>query len=75
MVRVSQKLRLAVLQATCNGTRQYQIANAAGLHPTIMSALLHDIRPVQANDPRVIAIGKIVGVPPEQCFTDSQGKR
>jgi hypothetical protein len=70
MLKVSQKLRLAVLQATCNGTRQYQIARAANIHPTVMSALLHDIRRVQPDDPRVIAIGKIVGIDPPDCFTD-----
>ena len=47
--------------------RQYQIANKAGLHPTVMSALRDDIRPVRPEDPRVIAIGKVVGVPAADC--------
>ena len=70
MVRVSQKLRLAVVQRCCDGMRQYQIAKAAGLHPTVMSALLHDIRPVRPEDSRVIAIGKVVGVPAADCFAE-----
>jgi hypothetical protein len=75
MVKVSQKLRLAVLQATCDGTRQYQIAKAAGLHPTVMSALLHDIRRVTPDDPRVVAIGKVVGVEAADCFSEDRDWR
>jgi hypothetical protein len=67
-VRVSQTLKLASLEARCRGFRSYQQANAAGLHPTIHSSLLNDIRPVQPNDPRVIAIGRVLGVAPEDCF-------
>jgi hypothetical protein len=73
--RVSQKLRLALLQRCCDGTRQYQIANAAGIHPTVMSALVHDIRPVRPDDARVIAIGKVLGLKPQDCFAVTDSKR
>ena len=62
-LRVSNKLRLAVLQARVNGTRQYELARQAGLHQTVFSTLVCDIRPIQPNDPRVIAIGRVLGVP------------
>jgi len=66
-VRVSGRWRWAVVQARF-GRPQYQIAKAAGLHPVVLSSLLHDARPVQPDDPRVIAVGRIVGVPPSECF-------
>jgi len=74
MVRVSQRLRLALLQARCDGRRQYEIANAAGIHPTILSSLINDIRPVHADDARVIAIGKVLGLEPADCFADDKSK-
>jgi hypothetical protein len=67
--RVSNKLRLAVLQARCNGKRQYEIAREAdNLHPVVFSSLINDSRPVRPDDPRVLAIGKVLGLAPEDCF-------
>ncbi len=66
--RVSHALRMAVLEARINGTRQHQIAKTAGLHPQVASSLLNDTRPVYEDDKRVIAIGTAVGLKPDQCF-------
>ena len=74
-VRVSSRLRLALLKARCDGRRQYQIAHDAGVHPVVLSSLVNDIRPVQPNDPRVIAIGRVVGVEPEDCFSTERDRR
>jgi hypothetical protein len=74
MTKVSHKLRLAVLEATCRGIRQYKIAQQAGVHPSVMSSLLNDIRRVQPNDPRVISIGRAVGLQPADCFTTTTDK-
>ena len=67
-IRVSQKLKLASLEARCRGFRQYQQAAGAGLHQTVFSSLVNDIRPVRPNDPRVIAIGKVLGLEAVDCF-------
>lgn len=75
MIRVSAALKLALLQARCSGQRQYQIANLAGLHPVVLSSLVHDIRRVLPDDARVIAVGKVLGLAPEQCFTDDKAGR
>ena len=71
--RVSNRLRLAVLQRRCDGQRQYEIAKQAGLHPVVASSLLNDIRPVRADDERVIALGRVVGLTPDECFETSRG--
>ena len=74
-VRVSQKLKLAILQARCDGLKAYQIAQAAGLHPQVLSSLVNDVRPVYPDDARVIAVGRVLGLTPADCFADAKSKR
>ncbi len=68
MVRVSSRLRLEMLRQRSAGVRQYAVARAAGLHPTTLSSLLNDIVPLKENDPRVLAIGRVLGLPDVECF-------
>ena len=65
LTKISKGLKDAVKLSTFN---QYTIANRAGLSQSMMSQLLNEIAPHQEDDPRVIAIGKVVGVEPEDCF-------
>ena len=67
---MSSRLRLALIQARFDGRPQYQIAKVAGIHPVVLSSLIHDARPVQPDDPRVIAIGRAVGLSAAECFED-----
>ncbi len=46
----------------------YRIAIEAGIQPVILSKLLHGCEKVRPNDFRVIAVGKILGLTPEECF-------
>ena len=62
---VSKRLRAGV---KLSRRRQYEIARLAGLHPTILSKIINGAEPVKFNDPRVIAIGLVVGLQPEECF-------
>ena len=73
-VRISSRLRLALMQARFDGRPQYRIAQAAGLHPVVLSSLLHDARPVQPDDPRVIAVGAAVGLDAAACFEVIRGE-
>jgi transcriptional regulator with XRE-family HTH domain len=57
-----------MLRRRSEGLRQYDVARAAGLHPTTLSTLLNDIVPLKENDPRVLAIGRVLGVPDADCF-------
>jgi hypothetical protein len=68
MVRVSARLRHEVIRRRCEGTKQYDIARAAGLHPTTLSSLLHDIVPIREGDSRVLAVGRVLGIPDADCF-------
>lgn len=69
-VTISQRLRLAILEARARGRRQYALARAAGLHPTLFSAIINSAVPLHPNDARVIQIGRVLGLEPADCFGD-----
>lgn len=46
----------------------YRIAWRASVHPTILSKLVHGAERVRPDDARVIAIGRELGLVPEDCF-------
>ena len=62
---VSQKLINAV---KLHDGPAYEIAKKVGIHQSKISQFLNNIIPVEKGDSRVIAIGKIVGVSPDDCF-------
>lgn len=70
---VSTKLRHAV---KLSDLRSYQIAHKAKVNPTTLSKLMCGINLPNENDQRVVRVGKVLGIPPEECFEDNgdQGK-
>lgn len=68
MVKVSMRLRHKLSRRRCEGLKQYEVARAAGLHPTTLSSLIPDIVPLRENDPRVLAVGRVLGIPDAECF-------
>jgi hypothetical protein len=48
--------------------RAYKIAHEAGLHPSTLSKIVCGIEKVKPGDPRVLKVGKILGLTPGQCF-------
>ena len=64
---VSRKLKIAI---KLGDTPAYRIAQQVGLDPSLLSKLIHGIVKVEHGDPRVIAIGKVLGVPEDECFED-----
>ena len=68
-MQVSDKLRAAIYLSQ---KRAYQIAQEAGLHPCVLSKLLNGIEIPKPADPRVIRVGQIVGVSPNECFADGE---
>ena len=66
---VSRKLIVAVKLSTLKG---YQIAHRAGLHPATLSKIINGIERVKPNDPRVIAVGRVLGLEPDQCFSQEE---
>ncbi len=64
-MHISLRLAYAI---RCSGERQYRIAHKAHLHPSTLSQLLNGIYPVKPNDPRVLAVGVVLGLSEEECF-------
>ena len=52
----------------------YRIAQRAHIHPTTLSKLLHGYERVRPNDPRVISIGRLLGLSAAECFASSDGQ-
>lgn len=63
---VSKKLIAAVrLHPTL---RQYQVAHAVGIHPSVLSSILCGIERVEFGDPRVLRLGRLLRIPREELF-------
>ena len=67
MVVVSKKLKVAI---KLNPKPAYQIAWEAKVNPNVLSKLINGIERVQPNDQRIIAVGKVLKVPAEECFQE-----
>ena len=65
---ISQKFVAAI---KLNSRRAYQIAWEAGLHPSTLSRIINGIDRVSIGDPRVLRVGKILGLNPEDCFEET----
>jgi len=50
--------------------RQYLVAHEAGLHPSTLSRLMNGIDRVKPSDPRILAVGRVLGIPGPQCFEE-----
>lgn len=65
MIKISEKFWVAVKTSHLRG---YEIANLAGIHPTTLSKLLWEIKSLNSQDQKVIAVGKVLGLEPDECF-------
>ena len=52
----------------------YQIAQMAGVNPNWLSKAINGIETVKSNDPRIIAVGQVLGLPPSECFEKEPGQ-
>jgi hypothetical protein len=48
--------------------RAYRLWRRAGVDPTTGSKLLHGASVPRPNDPRIIAVGRELGLAPAECF-------
>ncbi len=62
---VSKELKIAL---KLGDEPMYRIAQKAGLNPSVLSKLLCGITEVKENDSRILAVGRVLGIPPEDCF-------
>ena len=62
---VSTKLRVAV---KLSSQRQYHLAHQINVHPSVLSGWLNGINNPHVGDPRIVALGRLVGVRAGDCF-------
>ena len=65
MMVLSRRFRDAV---KLHGEPAYRLAVRADFHPTTLSKLLHGAVRVRPGDPRVIAVGRQLGLDADECF-------
>ena len=65
MIRVSKKLIAAIKLAD---QPAYKIAQKAGIESSTLSKLLHGNGKVWPHDRRILAVAKVLGLAPEDCF-------
>ena len=71
MIKVSRRFYEAVKLAD---RPSYRIAIEAGIHPVLLSKIIHGYERIRPNDRRVLAVGKVLGLRPEDCFSSEEGK-
>ena len=62
---ISNKLKAAL---KLGDEPAYMIAHKAGINPSTLSKLVCGIIKVQPGDHRVLMVGKVLGLKPEECF-------
>lgn len=62
---LSEKLRIAIKMSP---ERQYRLAHQIEVHPSVLSCWLNGIVDPRVGDPRVVALGRLVGVRAGECF-------
>jgi len=46
----------------------YRIAQMAGVNPTTLSKLINGAEPIRPDDDRILRVGRILGLEPDQVF-------
>ncbi|MFZ2444725.1 MAG: helix-turn-helix transcriptional regulator [Syntrophobacteraceae bacterium] len=69
MLTISRNLKAAI---KLGPERAYRVARRAGISPTTLSKLMNGIVEVKPDDPRVVAVGKVLGVEASKCFEQIQ---
>jgi len=65
MMHVSERF---LVRLKLHSLPAYRIAQQAGVSPSQLSKLINGIDPVKPQDPRIVAVGKVLGLEATQCF-------
>ncbi len=66
-MHISEKFRIALKTSP---VRMYRLAQQAGLHPSSLSKFVNGIAPVKVDDPRLLRLGALLGLRPEELFEE-----
>jgi len=70
--RIMRPSKLLINSVKLDPRRDYKIAIKAGLHPSTLSRLINGIERIKPGDERILAIGRVLGIPPEACFQQKE---
>jgi len=71
MTTVSQQF---LIRLKLNELPAYKLAQRAGVNPSKLSKLINGIDRVRPRDPRIIAVGKVMGLAESECFEGTEEK-
>ena len=71
MVNISKKF---LIKLKLHKEPAYRIAQRAGVNPATLSQLITGALRLQANDERVIAVGRILDLKDNECFEHNAGR-
>ncbi len=71
MTKVSQQF---LIRLKLNELPAYKLAQRAGVNPSKLSKLINGIDRVRPRDPRIIAVGEIMGLAESECFEGTEEK-
>jgi hypothetical protein len=60
----------AVVAIKLSQRRQYQLAQSAGLHPSTLSKLINGIERVKKDDPKVLRLAEVLGIPSQEMIDE-----
>jgi len=72
MKEISRKF---LIQLKLHELPAYRIAQEAGVNPNTLSRLINGIDSVRPADSRIIAVGRVLGIQPMDCFEKSEVQR
>lgn len=65
MQKVSQEF---LIRLKLGGVRQYKAAQKAKVDPKTLSKLINGAKKLKPQDPRICAVGAVLGLSPCECF-------
>ena len=71
MTKVSREF---LIRLKLHSLPAYLVAQKAGISGTTLSKLINRIEPVRRGDDRVLAVGRILGLSPGDCFEKATKK-
>ena len=67
MTKISRKFLTTV---KLHPKAQYKLAWEAGVHPVVLSQIINGYIHPKVGDKRVIKIGELIGLTPDECFEE-----
>ena len=61
-----------IVRLTLHSEPAYRVAQMASVNPTTLSKLINGAEPIRPDDDRILRVGRILGLEPDQVFDSSE---